>query len=145
MTDRESRQRRLLSVRCLQADLAAARVRALRSQQQQDESELVASQVALQCPIGTAHADWLLACAERELAHLRIGQLLSSMEQRLPQLQVETAAEQLCSQQREQMQHLCDRSEATTRVAAGRTEQGRLDDMFSAARLRRLALANPNP
>ena len=146
MTDRERRQRRLLAVRKLQADYAAAQVRRVQAQQDKDYVELRAvhlQQHGSGADLSLA-SEWLMACAEREIASLRADRLLLQIEERIPQIEGSRKEEQARRQAREQMQSLCETTAALSAQAQGRADQATLDDLFNAARHRRLATNPPN-
>ncbi len=142
MTDSMRRQRRLLAVRELQADLAAAHLRMLRSQQEELRQDLVSWQgiqrVDAHAAMSTSDG-WMLACAEGEIATLHVDVVRVQMDQQQRRIDTQAADERERRVAREQMQRLCDRASATAREMEERTVQGRLDDIFSAARLRRIA------
>lgn len=138
MTDRERRQRRLLHVRTLQADLAAAELRLLRSEHAEDTRQLQALGDRMLTAAPASGGDWLFACAERELAVLHADRLVHQMEQRVPRMQAEAAEEQCRRQAREQVLRLCEGTAAMAKQARERTDQATLDDLFSAGRARHL-------
>ena len=140
MMDRERRQRRLLAVRDLQANLAAAELRTLRARQQELREDLSRWQgmLRLEAPTAVAaHGDWLLACAESEIAVVRSEGVALQMAEQARAIEAQAAEERERRVAREQMQRLCDRTASLARAADERTTQARLDDIFSAARLRR--------
>ncbi len=144
MSDRSRRQKRLLAVRELQAELAAAQLRALRSRQEELRNDLAHWQGLVQTPApaaSPAHGQWLLACAEKEIAALRAEGVVVQMEAQAVLMEAQASEEKERRIAREQMQRLCDHADAVARTTGERTLQGRLDDIFSAARLRRLAEA----
>lgn len=142
MTDRERRQQRLLAVRTIQADLAAVELRRLRFEQEAASASLQ----ELRGFSGTAvahlggsvaeHPGWLLACAEQEIAGMFAGRLQNEMKERAQQVLAQAAEEQRARQQREQMRHICHRTAIETRTAEDHRIQSRLDDLFSAGRVR---------
>lgn len=142
MTERERRQDRLLAVRTIQADLAAAELRRLRMEQEAASSSLkdlrqfTRRAVAHLEQAALDHDGWLLACAEQELATMAAGRLQCELNVRAEQLKVQTASEQHARMQREQMQKLRNRTAVQTRTSEERQTQARLDDLFSAARVR---------
>ena len=141
MTERDRRQRRLLAVRELQAELAASHLRALRSRQDELRQDLARWRGLMQVDAHTTtpvHQQWLLACAEQEIAALRAGEVVAAIDQATEAIAAQALEERERRIAREQMQRLCDRAGNMARALSERTEQARLDDMFSAARLRRL-------
>lgn len=144
MTDRARRQQRLLAVRELQADLAAAHLRTLRSEQDAMRADLVRWQGMMRVD---AHAatqvagQWLLACAEGEIAEVRSQTVAAAIDVQQALIDAQAAEERERRVAREQMQRLCDRTAEMARALDERTTQNRLDDIFSAARLRRIAAA----
>ncbi len=136
MTERERRQRRLLHVRTLQADLAAAGLRLLRSEHDEDTQQLQSLEQRMHTVVPANGDSWLVACAERELAALHAGRLLHQIEERLPRMQAEAAEEQRRRQEREQVQRLCDRTAILTQQLRERADQATLDDLYSAVRSR---------
>ena len=84
------------------------------------------------------HQQWLLACAEQEIAALCADNVAAAIEQANEAIAAQAAEERERRIAREQMQRLCDRAGNMARALSERTEQGRLDDIFSAARLRRI-------
>lgn len=135
MTDRERRQKRLLAVRALQADLAAAEVRALRTAQDEDSREVASLNSHQTTGPAPAHEDWLLACAERELAAMQTVRLLVRMDERAAEIERQAQAERACRQAREQMRMLCDSTRAQRVAAEERSWQAQLDDLFQASLL----------
>ena len=141
MTERERRQRRLLAVRTLEADLAAAHLRLLRSQQEalRQEIQVCHQRMHTVLHIDSAHAEWLLGCAEQELASMHAQRLLQQIELQAEMVATHAAEEQVRRQMREQTKRLCDRTAQDSRIAEERSTQARLDDLFNAARLRRFS------
>ncbi len=144
MTDRERRQRRLLHVRTLQADLAAAELRLLRSANDEDLSDLHSLELRMHTVAPADGMDWLVACAEREIAAVHAAQLVQRIEERVPRLQAEAAEEQRRRQEREQVQRLCDRAAAQSKREQERKDQAMLDDLYSAVRSRLVRSRSPN-
>lgn len=147
MTDRERRQRRLLEVRTIQADLAASDLRRLRAEQKatsavlQQLRECAGASLSHLSSGAATHNGWLLACAEGELAAIFAERLRNEMEQREQKILLQTTLEQQARQQQEQMNKMCERSANETRMLEERQTQSRLDDLFSAGRVRSQRLA----
>ena len=144
MNDRARRQQRLLAVRELQADLAAAHLRTLRSQQDELRQDLARWQGMMHVDTHRVVAkpgEWLLACAEGEIAAVRSQTVADQIEAQQTLIDAQAAEERERRIAREQMRRLCDHTANTARVLEDRTVQARLDDVFSAARLRRLSAA----
>ncbi len=134
MSERERRQRRLLHVRSLQADLAAAQLRLLRFEQDEDTRRLQLLEKRLHTAVPAVAADWLVTCAERELAVLQADWLMQRVEERAPRVQAEAVEEQRRRQEREQVKHLCERTAAQAQKSRERADQAMLDELYCAAR-----------
>ena len=143
MTEALRRQKRLLAVRSLQADLAAAELKRLHGVAAEQESSL--NQVRtnavglLQEHLSRAAdtSDWTLACAEQELTVMDIDRRANLLEQMAASIEEQRLHEAHARLAREQIQRVCDRQHAAFRYAESVRTQSSLDDLFGGGVMRR--------
>ena len=144
MTEALRRQKRLLAVRSLQAELAAAELKRLHGEAAEQESILdqIRAHVvgSLQQHLSRAAdtSDWTLACAEQELTRMDIDRRTDLLQQMAASLEEQRLHEAHARLAREQIQRVCDRQHAAFRYAESVRTQSSLDDLFGGGVVRRL-------
>ncbi len=137
------RQHRLLAVRSLQADFAAAEVR--RSQLAADQILGQVQQARLaarpdMAGILSGSSDvglWLLSCAEQELAGIKIDLSMHALHEVDMQTESLQLQESQARQERDQIKKVCERLKGAAEYEEQIKEQAALDDLFSASFLLR--------